>query len=197
MNALAIFDLDDTLIDTHGLLLQPALRRVAEILAVPVDALDATGKRIDEVIAPFLASIPPETREAAARAWYDPHVPPLTPLPGARAMLDRLRGRLHLALLTRGDPVRQSNKIARCGLGDAFEATRIRSIEEAGSKRDDIEELMRTFGVGPQRTVVIGDDERDELLHARALGCEAWRVPEVALTSIVERLERAGWLDPT
>jgi len=198
MNALAIFDLDDTLIDTRGTLLMPALARVARILGVPVEQLDATGKRIDEVLhpllGPFLGTIPPHLREAAASAWYDPEVPALDPLPEAHAMLDELAGKIHLALLTRGDPQRQANKIRQCGLRDYFEAVRIRAIEEAGSKRDDIAALMLQFEVPPSRTIVIGDDERDELTHARALGCAGWKVPELALVAIPERLRAGGWI---
>jgi len=194
MNALAIFDLDDTLIDTQGLLLRPALETVAGVVGVPVDALNAAGKSIDEVLAPFLDSIPIDKRAAAARAWYDPHVPPLPTLPGARSMLSELQGRIHLALLTRGDPERQGNKIRSCGLAEFFEAIRIRPIEEPGTKRDDIAELMSLFAVPAGRTVVIGDDELDELAHARALGCEAWLVPDVPLTGMAGLLDRRGWL---
>ena len=197
MNALAVFDLDDTLIDTRGVLLMPALERVAAIVGVPTDRLDASGKRIEEVLHPFLGSIPDALREAAAAAWYDPQVPAIEPLPGARAMLDQLAGSIHLALLTRGNPERQANKIERCGLRDRFDAVRIRAIEEPGSKRDDIVALMGQFGVGPSRTIVIGDDPRDELAHARALGCLAWKVPETPLEEIPGRLRAGGWLDPS
>jgi len=197
MNALAIFDLDDTLIDTRGQLLWPALERVAAVVGVPSDQLDATGKLIDEVLRPFLATIPEKTRKAAAAVWYDPSVPEIDPLPGARSMLEALNGRIHLALLTRGNPVRQSNKIDRCGLRDCFEAVRIRSIEEAGSKRDDIQALMEQFDVSAARTIVIGDDPRDELAHASALGCVAWQVPDVPLAEIAHRLRAGGWIGPS
>ena len=195
MDTLVVFDLDDTLIDTKGLLLGPALARVASIVGVDTEALDATGKRIDEVLAP-LGDIAPDLREAAARAWYDPSsVPPLPLLPGVRELLDTLRGRVHLALLTRGDPDRQANKIARCGLAGDFEEVRIRAIEEPGSKRDDIRAFAAAFGVPLAQTVVVGDDPRDELFHARALGCPVIAVPETALQDIPARLVSLGLIE--
>ncbi|MHC4940670.1 MAG: HAD family hydrolase, partial [Planctomycetota bacterium] len=130
--ALAVFDLDDTLIDTRGVLLPRALDAVARACGVPVERLNARGKKIDEVLRGI--ELPADLRARAAEAWYDPRVPALEPLPGVREMLARLQGRIHLALLTRGDPSRQRNKISRFGLADRFESIRIRAIEEPGSK---------------------------------------------------------------
>ena len=195
MNALAIFDLDDTLIDTQGVLLRPALERVARIVGAPVESLDHGGKKIDEVLAP-LGALSADVRTRAAEAWYDPAVPPLEPLPGAREALAALRGDIHLALLTRGDPVRQQAKVDRCGLRDAFDVVRVRVIEEPGSKRDDIVELARQFGVPLARTVVIGDDPRDEIRHARDLGCPVLPVPENSLLDIPARIADLGLVVP-
>jgi len=193
MNALAVFDLDDTLIDTHGALLPRALDAVARAAGVPVARLDRRGKRIEEVLA-GVEGLSADRRAAAAAAWYDPAVPPIDLLPGARAMLAELRGRIHLALLTRGDPLRQANKIDRCGVRREFEAVRIRAIEEPGSKADDLRALMERFGTPPARTVVIGDDPRDEIRHGRELGCRVLVVPDVSLDGIPARLQGMGLL---
>jgi len=192
--ALVVFDLDDTLIDTRNVLLPDALRRVAEATGVPVELLDPRGKRIEEVLAN--ADVPPARREAAAAAWYHPEVPPLEPLPGARQVLTALRGRVHLALLTRGMPERQRNKVAACGVGLFFEAVVVRPIEEPGTKRDDLLALMTRFRIPPECCAVVGDDDRDEIAHARSLGCLALKVPDVPLAAIPERLREAGLLPP-
>ncbi len=189
--AAIIFDLDDTLIDTKGVLLPASLRRVAAATGIAVERLDPRGKRIDEVLAP-VAGLTAAQREAAAAAWYDPEVPPLTPLPGAVALLEELRGRVALVLLTRGQPARQRNKIARSGLAGYFDEVVIRPIEAPGSKRDDLARLRAAYG----RCVVVGDDPRDELHHAEALGIPTLRVPEVPLAAIPQRLERLGVLAP-
>ncbi len=186
-----IFDLDDTLIDTKGVLLPASLGRVAAATGIAVDRLDARGKRIDEVLKP-VPDVTEEQQRAAAAAWYDPEVPPLDPLPGALPLLRALRGRVTLVLLTRGNPARQRNKIARSGLGGYFDEIVIRPIEAPGSKRDDLERLRAAHGP----CVVIGDDPRDELHHASALGMPTLRVPEVPLASILPRLERLGVLGP-
>ena len=192
-STLVVFDLDDTLIDTRHALLPAALRRVSDATGVPVDRLDPRGKKIEEVLA-GVPGLTPGQWEAAARTWYTPDVPPLEPLPGAREVLATLRGRVRLVLLTRGSPPRQRNKIAQSGLGPAFDEILIRAIDEPGSKRDDLEGLLARHGVPAARCAVVGDDERDELKHARALGCIAIKVPETPLHAIPATLERAGLL---
>lgn len=191
--ALVVFDLDDTLIDTKGVLLPASLRRVADALGIDAGRLDATGKRIDEVLA-GVGGLSPEQRARAAAAWYDPEVPPLEPLPGAREVLAALRGRVVLCLLTRGAPERQRRKIARSGLAPLFDEVVIRAIEEPGTKGDDLRRLLDRYGLPADRCVVIGDDPRDELRHAAALGCRTLRVPDVPLASIPEQLGRIGLL---
>lgn len=192
-STLVVFDLDDTLIDTRNVLLPLALKRVVDATGIPLEKLDPRGKRIDEVLAGVLG-VTPAQREAAARAWYRPEVPPLTPFPGARDVLEALRGRVRLVLLTRGDPARQKRKIEQCGLGPLFDEIVIRPIEAPGSKRDDLAALLARHRIGASRCGVIGDDDRDELRHARELGCVAIKVPETPLAGIPEALRRSGLL---
>lgn len=193
MNSVVIFDLDDTLIDTRGVLLPAALERVAVATGIEVARLNARGKRIDEVLEGL--DLPEDARRRAAAAWYDPQVavvPPLDPLPGARELLSALRGKLRLFLLTRGDVARQTGKIRACGLAPYFEETVIRPIEEPGSKRDDILAILERCGLAPDRCAVVGDDPDDELACARELGCFAIAVPATPLSAIPRRLEEAG-----
>lgn len=189
MDACVIFDLDDTLIDTRGLLLPAALARVAAATGLAVDRLNARGKKIEEVLDGL--DVDPDTFDRAAAAWYDPAVPPLEPLPGARELLAALRGEVRLFLLTRGSPPRQRNKIRACGLAPYFEDTIIRPIEQPGSKRDDILAILARCRLPPSRCAVVGDDERDELRYAEELGCVPIKVPETPLSDIPRVLERA------
>ena len=193
MNACVIFDLDDTLIDTRNVLLPLAMERVSRAIGVPVDRLNDRGKKIDELLAP-VAGLSEAQRASAAAAWYKPEVPPLEPLPGARELLERLRGRVRLFLLTRGDPARQQAKVARCGLGRYFEDVVIRPIDSPGSKRDDIEAILERTQIPPDRCAVVGDDPADELRFAEELGCKAIRVPETRLSDVAETLVSAGLL---
>lgn len=190
-STLVVFDLDDTLIDTRNVLLPLALGRVADATGIPLARLNARGKRIDEVLA-GIPDVTPAQRDLAAEAWYRPDVPPLTPFPGARELLEGLSGRVRLVLLTRGSPERQKRKIAQCGLGPCFDEILIRAIEAPGSKRDDLEALLARHGIGASRCGVIGDDDRDELKHARDLGCVAIKVPDTPLAAIPDALRRAG-----
>ena len=182
---LAIIDLDDTLIDTTGVLVPDALRRVAAAIRRPVEALDARGKTVADILGD-IEGLSDTDREAAARAWYDPVLPPLELLPGAEALLSLP---IRRALLTRGNRARQDAKIDALGLRGRFDAIVIRDSEGPGSKRDDIEALMERFRASPGTTAVIGDDPDDELRHGRDLGCHTIRVPDIPLTAIAERLK--------
>ncbi|MHC4341224.1 MAG: HAD family hydrolase [Planctomycetota bacterium] len=191
MRPCVIFDLDDTLIDTRGTLLPAALKRVSRALGLPVESLNARGKAIDEVLE-TVEGLSEGQRRAAAEAWYAPEVPSLEPLPGAKAVLDALRGRAHLVLLTRGDPARQRLKIERSGLGELFDEIIVRPIEGSGSKRDDLRALLAKH----RSCAVVGDDERDELRYALELGCVAIQVPDTPLEEIPDRLVAEGHLPP-
>jgi len=186
-----VFDLDDTLIDTAGVLLPDALRRVAAATGLALSDLDASGKRIDEVLR-TAGPLTDEQRAAAAAAWYSPSLPDLAPLPGARAMLGALEGRTLLFLLTRGDPARQQAKIDRCGLAPFFDETIIRPIEQPGSKADDLRGILSRYALAPERLAVVGDDPRDELKHAAALGCPVFPVPQTPLADLPRLLAAAG-----
>lgn len=187
------FDLDDTLIDTRRCLLPAALQRVADATGIARERLDATGKKIEEVLR-HVPGATAEQVEAARAAWYAPVVPPLEPLPGARALLEELSGRVLLVLVTRGHPARQRRKIEQCGLGRFFDETIIRPFEAPGSKRDDLARVMEAQGLAPDRCAVVGDDERDELRYGRELGCLVLKVPDVELASVPRRLREAGIL---
>jgi HAD superfamily hydrolase (TIGR01509 family) len=187
------FDLDDTLIDTRHALLPAALQRVADATGIPKERLDATGKRIEEVLR-NIPGVTPEQIDAAKAAWYAPIVPALEPLPGAREVLEELSGRLLLVLVTRGHPARQERKIEQCGLGPCFDEIIIRPFEAPGSKRDDFARVLAAHGLPPERCAVVGDDERDELKYAAELGFLVLKVPDVALTDVPRRLREAGIL---
>ena len=109
-------------------------------------------------------------------------------------LLKRLRGRVRLFLLTRGDPARQRAKIAQCGLGPYFEDVVIRSMEAPGTKRDDIEAILGRTQIPPSRCAVVGDDPADELRFAQELGCTAIQVPETPLSEVAETLILGGLL---
>jgi HAD superfamily hydrolase (TIGR01509 family) len=187
------FDLDDTLIDTRRCLLPAALQRVADATGIARERLDATGKKIEEVLRHVSGATAAQI-VAAKAAWYAPVVPPLEPLPGAREVLEELSGRLLLVLLTRGHPPRQEKKIEQCGLGGFFDEIIIRPFEAPGSKRDDLARVMAAHGLAPDRCAVVGDDERDELRYGRELGCLVLKVPDVELADVSRRLEEAGLL---
>jgi phosphoglycolate phosphatase-like HAD superfamily hydrolase len=193
LETLAVFDLDDTLIDTTGVLVPAALASVARAIHRGVSSLNARGKSIEEVLA-GVRDLTDEERSAASASWYDPAVPPLELLPGVDVMLRALKGKIHLALLTRGNADRQRAKIRACQLDQHFKSIRIRDIEGPGSKADDIRSFMIEFNVSAENTAVIGDDPSDEIFHGAELGCLTILVPETPIAAISECLKNATFL---
>jgi phosphoglycolate phosphatase len=84
-------------------------------------------------------------------------------------MLHALRARHHWLAIATGKSRRGlSEALEAAALGPMFDATR--TAEETASKPNPLMlmELMRTFGVEPERTLMIGDTSHDLLLAANA-----------------------------
>ena len=141
-----VFDLDDTLADTSGTLLDAALGRAAGALAahLPADAptlhdelREESAHRDGRDVFAGVAKRYPVERErtavavAAAREAYRSSPPDaIRLLPGARELLESLSTRCRLYLLTAGYAPTQRRKIELLGLArhfDAVDAVGVRS----------------------------------------------------------------------
>jgi phosphoglycolate phosphatase len=169
--ALLIFDLDGTLIDSKKDLVQAVNAARREM---------GLGPLADETIASYVGNGAPvlirrvmgpeASEEECSRAlelfiaYYTEHRLDHTTLyPGVREALDELRERGHsLAVLT-NKPVRISRLIVEgLGLGELFfQVYGGNSFAEKKPSPVGVEALMRESGIGPGRTVMIGDSGVD------------------------------------
>jgi phosphoglycolate phosphatase len=172
---LIVFDWDGTLYDSTALITR-CIQAACADLGVPVpsdrDASYVIGMGLREALQHAAPALPRE-RYAELGARYRHHFVArqheIAFFDGTLAMLQALRARGHLLGVATGK--------SRAGLDEAlntsalvglFDATR--TADETASKPDPrmLRELMRELGVGPQRTLMIGDTTHDLQLAANA-----------------------------
>lgn len=96
---------------------------------------------------------------------------PLTPYPGVRRALERLRGRVPVGLVTDGEVAGQRRKLAALGLSDAFDAVVFSGLHPAPLRRASIE-----LGLPAADVVLIGDRPDRDADGAVAAGMRIVRV---------------------
>ena len=172
---LIAFDWDGTLFDSTALITRCIQAACADLgTAVPSDrdASYVIGLGLNEALQHAAPQLPRERyRELGARYrhHYVARQHELMLFDGTLAMLQALKARQHWLGVATGK--------SRAGLNDAlndvqlkglFDATR--TADETASKPNPqmLLELMREFGVEPQRTLMIGDTTHDLQLAANA-----------------------------
>ncbi|WP_460603616.1 HAD family hydrolase [Jatrophihabitans fulvus] len=94
-------------------------------------------------------------------------------LPEVASVLDRLGSRHRLQLMTKGVPEEQQRKIDVSGLADRFAAIDIVPVKEPDTYR----ELVATHDLDAERTWMIGNSPRSDIVASRAAGLNAVYVP--------------------
>lgn len=98
---------------------------------------------------------------------------PVELLDGVRETIEALVGDYRLMLLTKGDLFDQESKLARSGLGEAFDAVEIVSAKTAATYRS----IMQRHSVAPERFVMVGNSLRSDVLPAIEAGALAVHIP--------------------
>ena len=94
-------------------------------------------------------------------------------LPGTRDVLDELRAKYRLAVISNSDGG-ISDLLHHCGIGDCFEC--ITDSRHAGSEKPDLkifQAALTQVGVAPGESVYVGDVYSVDYLGARAAGMNA------------------------
>jgi phosphoglycolate phosphatase len=172
---LIVFDWDGTLFDSTTLIvrcIQAACRDIGA--AVPSDGAAAyvIGLGLHDALQHAAPGLPPERYPELGlryRHHYWASQDQLVLFPGTLEMLQALRARQHLLAVATGKNRRGlDDALAHSQLQGMFDATR--TADETASKPNPLmlQQLMREFGVAPERTLMIGDTTHDLLLASNA-----------------------------
>lgn len=174
---LIAFDWDGTLFDSTALItrcIQSAVRDVGGTVPSDQDAAYVIGLGLMEALAHAAPDVPqsqyPELG-ARYRHHYLAHQNDISLFAGVLPMLSDLKSRQYWLSVATGK--------SRRGLDDALKTAALQSVFDASRTADEtagkpdprmLQELMREFGVAPERTLMIGDTTHD-LQMALNAGC--------------------------
>lgn len=171
------FDLDDTLAVTdrpRERLLETAAERAGVDLTFDrADYVDAhrehSGGRSRRPV--FEALVDGDDAAALTRAYREAVAESIRPVEGAGALLEDLRGRYRLGLLTDGPDGTQRDKLRRLEWTGAFDSVVVTGA--AGAPKPDVgsfEALCADLGVAPGETLYVGDNPERDVAGAAAAG---------------------------
>jgi phosphoglycolate phosphatase len=165
---LIAFDWDGTLFDSTAIItrcIQLAVADVGGTVPSDQDAAYVIGLGLMQALAHAAPDVPksryPELG-ARYKAHYMTHQNDISLFSGVIDMLAELRSRQHLLAVATGK--------SRLGLNDALAAVELQGLFDSSRTADEtagkphplmLHELMREFGVEPQRVLMIGDTTHD------------------------------------
>ena len=184
-----IFDLDDTLYPRERFVhsgMAAVARHVEETWGVPADAAFATlfhattrgrrGMEFQDLCQRH--RLPAEALSGLVQVFRS-HLPNLWPAHGAVATLQALRADgWRIAILTNGLPHVQAAKIRALGLRSLVDHIVYAEEYAEGGKpaRGPFLEVLRRLGAPADQCVCVGDDPRNDIQGARAVGIRTIRV---------------------
>jgi phosphoglycolate phosphatase len=174
---LIAFDWDGTLFDSTALIvrsIQGAVRDVGGTVPSDTAASYVIGMGLMQALAHAAPDVPPEQYPllgARYRHHYAEYQHDISLFDGVLPMLSDLKARHHWLTVATGK--------SRRGLDEALHAVELQGLFDGSRTADEtagkpspmmLEQLMREFGVDPQRTLMIGDTTHDLQMAVNA-GC--------------------------
>ena len=174
---LIAFDWDGTLFDSTAIIVRCIQRAVADVGGTVPSERDAAyviGMGLMQALAHAAPDVPPDKYPelgARYRHHYQAHQDDLSLFDGVLDMLRALRARHHWLAVATGK--------SRRGLDDVLHTAELQGLFDGSRTADEtagkphprmLHELMREFGVEPDRTLMIGDTTHD-LQMALNAGC--------------------------
>lgn len=180
-----IFDLDDTLYDCTGSLIDASRRRAAkamveaglpcteeDVYKLQKELTDRHGPYylvFNEIVNRYHAD--DKLVSIAYKAYNSSEVSEIKPFPDAIPTLEEMRDKGYkLFLLSVGVHERQEKKINILGLKPYFDEIVINDQEIGLLMEDCIRDLIGRYNINPRETIMVGDRARDELRIAKLLG---------------------------
>jgi uncharacterized cofD-like protein len=200
------FDLDDTLFDCSGSLIENARKRAAR--AMVEAGLPVSDKRAYEMQISFYKKFGPmenifdrmceslgctkdERRKivkAGYRAYNSDQVENIKLFKDAISTLRKLGKKgIKLVLITSGIYERQLKKIKVLGLENEFDLVFVHDIEKDPSKYNKFVRAMKTLGLRPRNIIAIGDKVSSEIRMANRLGMISVRILKGRFSGIKPR----------
>lgn len=174
---LIAFDWDGTLFDSTKIIVRCIQRAVTDVGGATPSDKDAAyviGMGLMQALAHAAPDVPPEKYPelgARYRHHYVQHQNDISLFDGVLALLADLKARHHVLTVATGK--------SRRGLDEALQAVELRGVFDGSRTADEtagkphprmLQELMREFGAGPERTLMIGDTTHDLQMAVNA-GC--------------------------
>ena len=202
------FDLDDTLFDCSGLLVENARKRAAK--AMVAAGLPVSEKKAYSMQVSILRQLGPLENifdrmcdrlhikgdgrkriiDAGFNAYNIDKVEEIAPFPDVLPTLGLLREKgVKSALITSGIFERQRNKIRQLGLQDKFDLILIHDIEKDPSKEGKFLEAMKKLRLKPRDVAVVGDKINSEIKIANKLGMASVRILKGRFSGVKPRTE--------
>ena len=174
---LIAFDWDGTLFDSTAIItrcIQAAVKDVGGTVPTDKAASYVIGMGLMQALAHAAPDVPPELYPqlgARYRHHYSAHQHDISLFEGVLPMLTALKARHHWLTVATGK--------SRRGLDEALHAVELQGLFDGSRTADEtagkpsplmLEQLMREFGVSPERTLMIGDTTHDLQMAVNA-GC--------------------------
>jgi FMN phosphatase YigB (HAD superfamily) len=200
-----VFDLDDTLYDCTGTLLEASRRRAAAVLVeagLPMSEEEAFAlqKELADTYGPhFLVfdeiarrhSLSNDDIDNAYRAYNSDEVGDIALFPDVARTLRFLRSRgVRCFLLTSGVHRRQAAKIEKLGLQDAFDDIVINDVDRGDLMSECFRYLLDRHRLRPQEVLVVGDRPQEEIRIGKDLGATTAQMLHGRFSSFEPRDER-------
>ncbi|WP_413568836.1 HAD hydrolase-like protein [Bdellovibrio sp. HCB117] len=182
------FDLDDTLLDTSGILVPAAARRSCE-------AMLAAGLRCDletclqmrhelasqyshteiftKIVDRFGTNQKGKAIHDALERFYNPEIPEKLPMmPGSLDNIQKLRKSHNLFLVTMGSPEAQAQKIRSLGIAPLFKKIYILNGFIGEKKESAFLDIVQSEGHKPQELLSIGNRLSSEIRDGKRMGAD-------------------------
>jgi phosphoglycolate phosphatase len=174
---LIAFDWDGTLFDSTAIItrsIQRAVRDVGGTVPSDKDASYVIGMALMQALAHAAPDVPPEKYPELGERYrfhYMAHQNDLSLFAGVLELLAELKQRHHWLAVATGK--------SRRGLDEVLHTVQLKGVFDGSRTADEtagkphprmLQELMREFGVEPERTLMIGDTTHD-LQMALNAGC--------------------------
>jgi uncharacterized cofD-like protein len=202
------FDLDDTLFDCSGSLIENARKRAAGAMVaagLPLSAEEAYKMQVQlfEQLGPLenvfdrmceKQQLGKDEKkkivEAAFNAYNSDEVEQIQLFPDVLPTLRKLRKKgIKTALITSGIFERQKKKIELLGLQDKFDLVLIHDVEKDASKEEKFSSALLQLNLKPSEAGVVGDRIYSEIKIANKLGMASIRMLKGRFSSIKPRTD--------